>query len=92
LATRGPRTTESAISRHLALARDVLGVHLDLLDRGPVRPLADGAEIARALERPPGPWLQEVLDALREEQLVGAVRDRDGALRFCRNWVDGSSW
>lgn len=88
LATRGPRTTDGAVMRHLALAREVLGVHLTLLDRGPVRPLVDGAHIARVLERPAGPWLREVLDALREEQLVGAVRDAPGALRFCRNWLD----
>jgi hypothetical protein len=90
LSTRGPRTTETAIMRHLALAREVLRVHLELADRGPIRPAIDGAEIARELGRPPGPWLRELLRALREEQLVGAVRDRKGALAFCRIWLDRS--
>jgi tRNA nucleotidyltransferase/poly(A) polymerase len=90
LSTRGPRTTETAIMRHLALAREVLRVHLELADRGPIRPVIDGAEIARELGRPPGPWLRELLQALREEQVVGAVRDRKGALAFCRNWSDRS--
>jgi poly(A) polymerase len=88
LATAGPRTKESAISRHLALAREVMQIHFRILDRGPIRPLVDGAEIANALKHPPGPWLTQVLEALREEQLVGAVRDRAAAVDFCRNWAD----
>lgn len=91
LATRGPRTSDSAILRHLALAREVLRVHLELVDRGPIRPLVNGAELARELGRPPGPWLRPLLDALREEQLVGRVRDREGALRFARSWHERHS-
>jgi len=87
LATRGPRTSEHAIRRHLVLAREVLGVHFQLVDRGPIRPLADGATLARELGRPPGPWLAEALAALREEQLVGAVRTRAGAIRFAHSWL-----
>lgn len=41
LATRGPRTRPSAITRHLALAREVMEVHLDLLD-GRRRPTPTG--------------------------------------------------
>lgn len=88
LATAGVRTTESAIGRHLVLAREVLAVHLDLVDRGPIRPFVDGAEIARVLERAPGPWLSEILEALREEQLVGALTNPAAAVEFCRNWAD----
>ena len=36
---------------------------------------------------PPGPWLAELLDQLREEQVVGAVRTRDEALRFAGRWA-----
>jgi poly(A) polymerase len=86
LATRGPRTRESAVERHLALAREVVDVHFALLDRGPVTPLVAGDEAAEALGRAPGPWLSALLDQLREEQLVGAVRTRDQALRFARGW------
>jgi putative nucleotidyltransferase with HDIG domain len=88
LATAGARTTESAIGRHLALAREVLAVHFELLDRGPIRPLVDGAAISRLLERAPGPWLSEILAALREEQLVGKVTNSVAAANFCRNWAD----
>lgn len=82
LATRGPRTSESAIRRHLVLAREVMDAHFALLDRGPVRPLLTGDEIARELGRAPGPWLAPVVEALREGQTVGAVTTRDQALRL----------
>ena len=57
LATRGPRTSESAVRRHLALAREVMDAHFALVNRGPVRPLLAGDEAAAELGRPPGPWL-----------------------------------
>jgi hypothetical protein len=91
LATRGPRTTEAQISRHLALARQVLGVHYQLQDRGPVRPLVSGDELARALGRAPGPWLSGLLEALREEQVVGSVRTREEAVNFARRKLQSSA-
>jgi tRNA nucleotidyltransferase/poly(A) polymerase len=91
LATRGPRTSASAIERHLALAREVMDVHFALADAGPVQPLLAGDEIAADLGRAPGPWLAELLDRLREEQVVGAVRTRDQAVRFARRWGEGHS-
>src|SRR5262249_11908478 len=87
LATRGPRTRESAIVRHLALARQVAEVHFRLEDRGPVRPLVAGDELARILGREPGPWLSTLLARLQEEQVVGAVRAPDDAVRFAREWL-----
>lgn len=89
LATHGPRTSPSAVRRHLALAREVMDVHLDLADRGPLAPLVPGDRLAAALGRSPGPWLAELLDQLREEQLVGAVRTPDQALRFAARWCAG---
>lgn len=86
LATAGPRTTESAIRRHLVLAREVMDAHFAIADRGPIRPAVRGDEVAAALGRQPGPWLAPLLERLREEQLVGSVRSRDDALRFARRW------
>ena len=54
LATRGPRTSESAIRRHLALAREVMDAHFALVNRGPVRPLLTGDEAAAELGPPAG--------------------------------------
>ncbi len=86
LATRGPRTSESAIARHLVLAREVMDAHFALADRPAQRPLLPGDEVARELGREPGPWLVPLLDALREGQTVGVLRTREQALRFVRSW------
>jgi poly(A) polymerase len=87
LATRGPRTRRSAIDRHLALVREVTAVHFRLVDRGPVELPADGAQIARALRKDPGPWLKDLLVLLREEALLGRVTTADQAIAFARTWV-----
>jgi tRNA nucleotidyltransferase/poly(A) polymerase len=87
LATRGPRTRENAIVRHLALARQVVQIHYRLVDRGPVPRLLSGDELARMTGRPRGPWLSEVLDALREEQVVGAVVTREQAVGFVNRYL-----
>jgi tRNA nucleotidyltransferase/poly(A) polymerase len=86
LATRGPRTSESAIRRHLVLAREVMDAHFRIVDRGPIRPLLAGDALASELGRPPGPWLAVAVDQLREEQLVGTVTTREAAIRFVHEW------
>jgi hypothetical protein len=86
LATRGPRTRQSAIDRHLVLAREMMDQYFVLADRGPLPALLAGDEVAAALGRDPGPWLAPLLDALREGQVVGVLRTREQALRFAREW------
>ncbi len=86
LATAGPRTSPSAIARHLALAREVMDAHFSLTDRPPERPLLPGDEVARIVGREPGPWLAPLLEAVREGQTVGLLRTREQALRFVRTW------
>jgi hypothetical protein len=86
LATNGPRTTPMQITRHLAVARDVATWHFALVDRGPVRPILNGAELAELLDRPAGRWTAELLEALREEQLVGRVANVDQARAFAQGW------
>ena len=88
LATRGPRTSEAAIRRHLVLAREVMAEHFRIVDRGPIVPLMPGDALARVAARPPGPWLARLQRQLREEQLVGAVRTPDEAARFARAWSE----
>jgi putative nucleotidyltransferase with HDIG domain len=88
LATDGPRTTPIQITRHLDLARQVLRIHLALLDRGPIRPPLPGDRIAAAVGVAPGPWLAEVIAELRERQLTRHVTP-DAAVRFTREWLAG---
>lgn len=91
LATRGPRTRESAITRHLALARELMEVHLRLEDQGTPPPVIPGDRLADGLGRRPGPWLAEVLEAIAEEQVVGTVRTPEQALRFAERWLAQSA-
>lgn len=86
LATDGPRTTPIQITRHLDLARQVLRIHLGLLDRGPIRPPLPGDRLAAAVGVGPGPWLSEVIEELRERQLTREVTP-DAAVRFAREWL-----
>jgi poly(A) polymerase len=89
LATDGPRTTPSQIQRHLAVARQIADWYVTLVQRGPIRTLLNGAELGELLGRQPGRWTSELLNALREEQVVGLVRTREQAERFARSWADG---
>jgi len=86
LATDGPRTTPIQITRHLALARDVLAAHGRITALEPIRPPLDGRELAAMLDRPPGPWLTDLLLAMRGEQLMGRVHDARSAAGFARGW------
>ncbi len=86
LATDGPRTTPIQITRHLSLARDMLAAHARIAALEPIRPPLDGRELAGLLERPPGPWLTDLLAATREEQLMGRVHDARTAEAFARTW------
>ncbi len=88
LATNGPRTTPPQIERHLAVAREMATWHFALLHRGPIRPLLNGAELADLVGRVPGRWTADLVEALREEQVVGLVRTVAQAERFARDWAD----
>ena len=87
LATNGPRTTPMQITRHLALARELLAAHVAIAAREPIRSSIDGAELAQLLGRAPGPWIAELLIAIREEQLMGRLGDRVSTERFARAWT-----
>jgi len=89
-ATDGPRTTPLQITRHMALARDMMAAHARILAMEPIRPPIDGAQLATMLERPPGPWIADLLTAMREEQLMGRVHDVPSAERFARAWADAN--
>ncbi len=86
LATDGPRTTPIQIIRHLTLARDILTAHARIEEMEPIRSPIDGAQLAELLERRPGPWVAELLIAIREERLMGRLGDAAATERFARAW------
>jgi len=85
LATRGHKAGE-AISRHVALAREMLGEALAWRAAGgPPKPLLRGDELARELGLAPGPELGRLLAELQEAQFAGDVRDRQEAIAAARS-------
>jgi len=90
-ATDGPRTTPMQITRHLAMAREMLAAHVAIEAREPIRSAVDGAELADMLGRQPGPWIAEVLTAIREQMLMGRLDNRAATERFARAWAEEHS-
>jgi len=86
LATRGPRSQEIQITRHLELARAVMRAHLDLRAREPITSPIPGDVLAARFGRPPGPWLGELMAEIRAAQLAGPITERR-ALRIADRWV-----
>lgn len=86
LATRGPRSAEIQIIRHLELARHVMHTCLGIRAREPITAPLPGDELARRLGRTPGPWLSEVLTEIRVAQLGGSVGP-ERAERIARRWL-----
>ena len=84
LALADQRGADSASDRaeYHALLRSLLG---EAVAFTPPPPLLRGDELARELDREPGPWLKEALARLAEEQFVGEVTTREAAIAFARN-------
>jgi poly(A) polymerase len=86
LATRGPRSHEIQITRHLELARAVMHAHLELRAREPITSPIPGDVLAGRLGRSPGPWLGELMAEIRAAQLAGPITERR-AMRVAEQWV-----
>jgi poly(A) polymerase len=86
LATRGPRSHEIQITRHLDLARQIMHAHLGLRARGPIASPIPGDVLAARFGRAPGPWLGEVLAQIRAAQLGGPITPAR-AMRVAEQWV-----
>jgi putative nucleotidyltransferase with HDIG domain len=82
LATRGSGASE-AISKHLELARQLLGEALTWAASPPVPPVR-GDELARALGIRHGPELGRLLEELAEASFAGEVSSRDDAVALAR--------
>jgi putative nucleotidyltransferase with HDIG domain len=82
LATRG-RGAETAIDRHLAVAREVIGPALSW-EAEPPRPPIRGDVLARSLSIAPGPDVGRLLGELTEAAYVGEVHDEDQAVAWAR--------
>jgi poly(A) polymerase len=85
LATRGSRSVELQVTRHLELARQMMHTYLVIASREPITSPVPGDVIADRMGRAPGPWLSEVMREIRIAQL-GAPIGADRALRIATRW------
>jgi putative nucleotidyltransferase with HDIG domain len=83
LSTRG-KGAEEAITRHLELARQLLGEALAWA-ADPPRPPIRGDQLARALGLQRGPELGRLLAELREASFAGEVDGREQAIEFAKD-------
>ncbi|GAC1582510.1 MAG: hypothetical protein NVS3B18_15990 [Candidatus Dormibacteria bacterium] len=82
LATRGDNA-ELAISRHLALARQMVGAGL-AWRADPPRPPVRGDTLARALGLTPGPRIGQLLHVLEEAGYAGEIGSEAEAIAYAR--------
>jgi hypothetical protein len=86
LATRGRRTRQRGLRRHLETARE-LAAGIVALGDVPPRLLAPADRIAAAIGLEPGPELGKLVAALQEEQAAGAIATEDEAVAFARTFI-----
>ncbi|HLH67191.1 MAG TPA: HD domain-containing protein [Solirubrobacteraceae bacterium] len=89
LATRGDNS-ESAIARHLELARQMIAEAITWRSAPPRAPLR-GDELARALSLRPGPVIGRLLRELEEASFAGEISSRAEALERARALLGGSA-
>lgn len=58
--------------------------HESLVD---IKPFINGDDIMAAFDVMPGPFLGQVIQALKEAQALGEFSDRESALRWVENWL-----
>jgi poly(A) polymerase len=85
VATRGDNA-QPAISKHLELARVLLGAALEREREGLAAPLLRGDELAAELGIAPGPELGRLLAELAAAQYAGEITTRDEAIGHARAW------
>jgi poly(A) polymerase len=90
LATRGARTRQRGLRRHLQTAQELAAAIVAL---GPVPPrlVAPADRIAREIGLTPGPQLGRLVAALQEEQAAGVVETEGQAVEFARSWLASSA-
>jgi poly(A) polymerase len=82
LAARGPALDKRQWREHALITEHVLKIHFE--EPGLSRPpkIIDGNDIMKAYGLPPGPRIGELLEALKEAQAAGEVKDRQEALSY----------
>jgi tRNA nucleotidyltransferase/poly(A) polymerase len=86
--TRGQTLTEAAWRAWIEVARALFENLWERPEESVTPPaLVNGNEIMRELGLPAGPDVGMLLDAIREAQAAGEIRDAEGAVEFGRVWL-----
>ena len=90
LATYGPTLSQAVWTHHLEVVRVLLEAWWERkTELVAPKPLLDGTQIMDSLELSPGPQIGELLEAIREAQVVGTIYTREDALELARSIVGG---
>jgi putative nucleotidyltransferase with HDIG domain len=90
LATRGARTRQRGLRRHLQTAQEI-AAGIVALGSVPPRLVAPADRIAEQVGLAPGPSLGRLVAALQEEQAAGVVESEQQAVEFARSWLASSA-
>jgi hypothetical protein len=88
LATYGPTLPQDVWGSHLDTVRALLSAFWEQNQEQVAPPaLVSGHDLLENFGLSPGPLIGELLEALREAQAMGDVRDRQEALHFAEGWL-----
>jgi poly(A) polymerase len=88
LATYGPTLPQDVWERHLTIVRTLLEAWWDYPHERVTPPaLLKGHDLIKELGLKPGVQIGELLEYIREAQIVGMVTDRQSALDLARQWL-----
>ena len=87
LSARGPMVSDEMVEDNLAKLRELMEFYEEIKPKLKELPkLLDGKEIMKILNISPSPFLGEVIDALKDEQLSGRISSREEAEIFIKNF------
>ncbi len=91
-AARGPLADPARDQEFLQMMRDLVKYYFEEYYPAVSTPeLIKGRDLIGFLQMKPGPLVGQLLKEIREQQLVGALRDRDEALDFASRWLKNKS-
>lgn len=82
--TRGPLTTPADQEHHEAVCREIIRRYFIKSKERPLEPLITGHDLIKNLKLKPSPLFGKVLSGVREQQALGAVTDKAGAIKLAR--------
>lgn len=89
IGTYGTTLASDTLMSHLITVRSLLDAwwqnHQEMVKPPP---LINGTQLIEELDLKPGPIIGQILEAVRQAQVVGTVTDSQQALRYAREWLE----